>query len=223
MDTMDKFPNIEAVNLVNESRVPVRDDDKLMKLLGENYILDAYRVARQHAKETGRDIKLLFSETANHYPSEYTNSTLYFSEKLAAAGLIDGVAVQGHLLLNQWVPDIDKEGMKRIFAGYPVPVWITEADVNLTLIGGSDGQRSRKLAEEYINLVGACVESGNCKVISFFNGWDSRSWLENGSIDSGSKNADGTLYSGTDTNHTKRLAFYAIMKSLYGYVQNIER
>ena len=87
IDIMDKFPNVQALDLVNKSRIPARPDDKLMQLLGEDYIVYVFQVARAHALNQRRDVKLLFSETANHYPGQYTNSTLYFAEKLSGRWL----------------------------------------------------------------------------------------------------------------------------------------
>jgi endo-1,4-beta-xylanase len=172
--------------------------DILFAELGEDYIDIAFAVARAVDPAAA----LIYNDTNNHRPgSPGTESTLKRVSRLHEKGLIDGVGLQMHLSALR-PPTIAE--LKETMQDYPVPVHVTELDVNLSGVRGSQEKRLARQAAIFRDVVAACLASGNCHSISVWGIGDRYTWLENILR---MQNADATLF---DDDLNPKPAYFAI-------------
>ena len=141
-----------------------------LQRLGQSYIADAFRFARQ-ADPNAR----LF---INDYNVEGINakSTGLFNlvRDLRAQGVpIDGVGLQAHLIVGQ-VPSNIRENIQR-FADLGVDVRITELDIRMQL--PPDSNKLNQQASDYRRVVEACLAVSRCRAITTWGFTDRYSWV----------------------------------------------
>jgi endo-1,4-beta-xylanase len=128
--------------------------------IGPDYIDIAFEAAR----EADPSAILIYNDFGNETPggptTEYTLETV---SRLRSKGLLDGVGLQMHL--NGRNPPRISELIQAL-DDYPLPVYITELDVNLSGVGGSRQERFMTQAIIYSDVMLACLETGACKSIS---------------------------------------------------------
>lgn len=194
--------------VVNEPYLsPYRTDDPFYRALG-NY--DYITVAFQAARDANPSARLIYNDTDNHYSGGLTTSlTRQMVSRLREQGLIDAVGVQAHL--GDWVPlpttERDKQDIIRTLVGYGLPVVVTELDVNLHNVSGTQEERYMLQAEVYQIFIDAALQAGVTE-ISFWGIDEGNSWLE---VWSGQFDADATLF---DRNLNPKPAYYAITQLL---------
>jgi endo-1,4-beta-xylanase len=107
-----------------------------------------------------------------------TETTREAVNRLKSKGLISGNSGVGlHMHLDAADPP-DKADVINTMRGYGVPVYITELDVNLRNVSGSPEQRYATQAKIFREAVEACLESGVCRSITFWDIGDKYSWIE---------------------------------------------
>ena len=119
-------------------------------------------------------------EDRNHpMRSAIISSTYNLTARLLEKGVpIDGIAIQGHLLLNSSAPTA--EGFAEIleqFGELGLDVYITEFDVNLANVPGSQEERRKYQAELYRIMLQTCLQSTTCKSFVTFEFSDQHTWL----------------------------------------------
>jgi endo-1,4-beta-xylanase len=151
--------------------------------IGPEYIEMAFRWAR----EADPAATLIFNDDNNQ--SLYDPSTQPVAQRmldtvrsLKAKGVpLDVVGMQMHLLLpwNSQTPPVKEDVIRTMqeFASLGVWIYITEFDVNLQNITGTQDERWRFEAQIYKDMVSACLESGVCKSFSTWGVSDANSWL----------------------------------------------
>jgi endo-1,4-beta-xylanase len=158
--------------VTNEPHHPVyRREDFFMDKIGPEYMEIAYETARS-ADPTAR---LIYSDANNHTPTGPTTElTKKHLKTLKARKLVDGVALQMHL---EGKHPTKKQEIIDAMKAYELPVWVTELDINMK--GAADTPRKRLdlQAGQYREAVEACLDSGVCKTISFWEVGDQWSWL----------------------------------------------
>lgn len=206
-------------------------DDVLQKSLGD-YTEFAFQTARDESnkieKETGKKVVLLYNDSNNEFPSAPVfQKDFDLAKKLMSKGLIDGMGLEMHIMqLNDHIPTYEE--IKTVIDQYKqqgIPVHITELDINLQKITGSDAELKKvgidpstldknvdrrmlfqaKLME---NILRAALDSGNVDSITFFGLGDEYGWL-NKSL--GMLKSEGTLF---DKNMQPKVSYYAVLKSL---------
>ena len=132
-------------------------------------------------------------------------NTLKTVSSLHSRGLIDGVGLQMHLKAVS-PPTISQlmDAMKE----YPVPVYITELDVDLSGVGGSPEERFFAQAKIYSDVLLAALETGACNSLTVWGIGDQFSWLE---IFWGRSDADGTIF---DDHFKPKPAYFALFELL---------
>jgi hypothetical protein len=202
---------VRAFSVINEPYHPAGErNDLLLKVIGPDYVEIAFTIA----KEIDPYAVLILNETSNHdyrqWGGAYTQQTRKITQNLYAKGLIDFVGVQGHFAYNQEYPYPSIQDLIEIFRSYKVPLIITEADVNLSAVEGSQEERYLFQADGYYKLVSACIKSGVCTAISLFGAFpDKNSWYEK---TQNQPNADATPW---DDSSNPKPAYYAILMALY--------
>lgn len=181
--------------------------------IGADYI----EIAFQAAREADPGAILIYNDYNNERPYMYwsywgmsTPRTQDIVQRLKSKGLIDGVGLQMHVFNATVAPS--KADMIAAMQSYGVPVYITECDVDLTGINGTQEQRFAFQATIYAQIADACIESGVCKSLTFWGIGDKYSWLET-YLDE--PDADATLY---DDNLVPKPAYYAVQNSFYNHV-----
>jgi endo-1,4-beta-xylanase len=212
-------------------------EDVLQKSLGD-YTEFAFQTAREEAdkieRETGKKVVLLYNDSNNEFPSSplYARD-LALAKRLHDKGLIDGMGLQMHILLaNDHIPTYEE--IKTVIEQYKaqgIPVHITELDINLQKITGSDAELKqvgidpstldknvdrRMLFQERLmeNILRAALDSGNVDSITFFGLGDEYGWL-NKSL--GMLKSEGTLF---DKNMQPKVSYYAVLKSLLPLIRS---
>jgi endo-1,4-beta-xylanase len=184
--------------------------------IGPEYIAIAFRAARQ----ADPDGILIFNEDNNESPQDVymtrTVETMVATvQQLKAEGVpIDVVGMQMHLFLP-WDSQVrpDKAAviatMQR-FAALGVRIYITEFDVDLQRIPGTQAERWAYQAEIYGEMMAACLESGVCDSFATWGIDDPGSWLPNFV---GEPNAEALMF---DANFEPKPAYFAVRDALLG-------
>ncbi len=198
--------------------------DELQKVLG-----DYTKLAFTTAREANPKAVLLLNNSGNETPylASYGRD-LIIAEYLHQQGLLDGMGLQMHIMqFDTHIPTYG-EILTTIlrYKNVGIPVYITELDVNLQNITGSDGQlrwagiapasvnpsTNRRFliqAKIYENIIKAALDSDNVMLISFFSTADRSNWYREAF---GWEKADSTLF---DNNLAPKPAYYVLMQLLY--------
>lgn len=196
--------------------------DYWMDWIGPDYIEIAFRAAR----EADPDAVLIFNEVNNESPRDANTQAvidkMYDTVKtLRSKGVpIDGVGMQMHLLLPglaQTPPSKDDviKTMQR-FGSLGVSIYVTEFDMNLTNVPGSQQDKWNYEASMYHDMMQACLESGVCKSFSTWGIADSTSWITCSETKYGCvnlPNADPLMF---DKDFQPKPAYYAVRDALLG-------
>ncbi len=186
--------------------------------IGPEYIALAFRTAR----EIDPDGILLFNDD-NNQSSQDTNTTrvidkMYSTVKqLKADGVpIDIVGMQMHLFLP-WNSKVrpDKEAViatMQKFSALGVRIYITEFDVDLARLPGTQAEKLELESQIYRDMIEACIESGTCDSFATWGISDATSWI---SCDNTwcvkDKDADPLMF---DINYNPKPAYFAIRDAL---------
>ncbi len=182
---------ISEWTVVNEPYLPpYRTDDILHKLIGTDYI----DIAFQAARDADPSAVLIYNDSNNHASSgpnglttTYTQETI---QRLKGKGLVDRVGVQMHLKGKTPPDPLD---VIHTLQSYGVPVCITEFDIDMENVSGTEEQRYAQEAQLTKSMVEAVRQSNVCKSFNFWGVGDNYSWIEtNLHHDQG----DATLYDG---------------------------
>ncbi len=168
---------IHAWDVVNEAIAdngPSLRDTVFREKLGDRYIADAFRVAREADPSA-----LLFY---NDYGGEGTNAKadrIYaLVQDLMASGVpIDGVGLQMHISASGRPSDAAIAANMRRLAGLGLIVHISEMDVRISDTGGTDQSRLEAQRAAYHDVVRVCVLEPRCEAITFWGFTDAHTWL----------------------------------------------
>ena len=196
--------------VVNEPYLPpYREDDVFQRGIGDDYIELAFEKARQ----TDQKAILIYNDTDNHRASGITTQlTATILERLKGRDLVDGVGLQMHI---DGSSPPGKDDMVNTMTGYGLPVYVTELDVDMSNVPGSQEERFARQAEIYREMFEACLDSQVCRGVTFWEAGDQYSWYEKFL---GRPNADATLY---DDNLDPKPAYHAIREVLIDRVRNL--
>lgn len=142
-------------------------DTSLTRLLGEAYIADAFRAAKQ----ADPSAELWLNEHSGDISPEKGDSLVALVQNLVDQDVpIDGVGIQGHYIDDDPPnPETLLDLMNRLTA-LGVDVAITELDITV----GDGGVRAQ--GDDYRGVVDACLQAG-CVEITTWGVDDSQSWL----------------------------------------------
>jgi len=163
---------------------PDRSWDLLYQTFGGyDYIDLVYQIARQ----TDPQAVLIYNDGENiTLDGERTELTRQIIQRLQQDEAIDGVGLEMHLDASQ---PPDKQNVIAAMRSYGLPVHVTEIDVNLAGVPGTQEERYALQAQIYGDMLSACLESEVCKSYSVWGFGDKYSWTERYSTD-----ADATLF-----------------------------
>ncbi len=136
---------------------------------GTQYIDDAFISAR----EADPNAKLLLNDFNNEGENKISDAMYNYIKEAKAKGIpIDGLGMQMHIDGNN--PPKKDDVIKNIqrFGEIGVPTYVTEFDVNLNRVEGSDKYKSKLEAQITYDMVRACIESKSCVSFTEFGTTD---------------------------------------------------
>lgn len=172
-------------SIANEaiSRSAWKGSDFWMDKIGPDYIELSFRWARE-ADPNG---VLIFNDFNNESPRDgetkrIINGMYETVKKLKSNGVpIDVVGMQMHLLLkySSQIPPKKQDVLDtmRKFGELGVRIYITEFDVDVHKVPGSQQERWEYQANLYRDMVEACIESKVCTSFATWGVSDSTSWI----------------------------------------------
>lgn len=191
--------------VVNEAYI---EGDVFQQGIGTDYV----DIAFQAARDADPSAILIYNDYDNHSPDgKRTQISRDIVEHLRTKGLIDGIGLQMHLD-GSGAPR--KEEVIATMRSYGLPVYVTEFDVNLRQVGGSQEQRFAVQAEVYKSMLEACLDSRVCNHFVVFQTVDKYSvWETIPTLPFYSANADSTPF---DDNLKPKPAYSAMWNVLAG-------
>jgi endo-1,4-beta-xylanase len=205
-----------VINEFHSGTYPWVLSDKLANVFGYDLIDFAFQTAR----EADPSAILIYNDGQNHTQRGMPNGTFYVStykivQRLKSQNLIDGVGLHMHIDGNN---PPTKNDVINTMKSYGVAVYITEFDVNLKDVFGTNEKRYSVQAKIFGDMMEACIESDVCKVFNQFSVGDKYSWIENAtSYDKYSKNGDPTAF---DDKLDPKPAYYALLQSMMESITN---
>lgn len=142
---------------------------------GTTYVNDAFIWAHQ----TDPNAKLILNDFNNETENSISNAEFNYIKTAKSEGVpIDGIGMQMHIDATD-PPTISAmvENMQR-FASIGIPTYITEFDVNLNTVKGSDSYKAQLAAKIYYDVVTTCIQSKSCISIDEFGVSDKESLLK---------------------------------------------
>lgn len=163
---------VAAWDVVNEA---FNEDGTLrssfwLQTLGPDYIADAFRAARQ----ADPDATLYINDYNVEGQNAKSDGMYNLVRDLRAQGVpIDGVGLQGHLIVGQTPGDLQQNIAR--FAALGVEVKITELDIRMTL--PVDDAKLAQQAADYGRVIDACLAVPQCVGITTWGFTDKYSWV----------------------------------------------
>ena len=157
-------------------------DTKWLRLVGEDYLVQAFRFAR----EADPDVQLFYNDYSIEVPPK-RDKTLRLLAALRDAGIhVDAVGIQGHWVLDE-VPFAELDEAIELFAQTGAKVMITELDISMLpwentagdpYINGCPEELLARQAEQYAELFKIFLRHRRViPRVTFWNLHDGRSWL----------------------------------------------
>ena len=168
---------IHAWDVVNEAigddGVSLRDTIFRQKL-GDRYIADAFRIAR----EADPQARLFYNDYGGEGLTAKANRIYDLVRDLIAQGVpIDGVGLQMHVSATNRPPTASIATNIRRLADLGLTVHISEMDVRISNVSGSQQARLEAQKTAYYEIVRVCLGEPRCEAITFWGFTDAHTWI----------------------------------------------
>jgi endo-1,4-beta-xylanase len=168
---------IDAWDVVNEA---VADDGTGLRntvfrqRLGDGYIADAFRLARQADPQA----RLFYNDYGGEGLNTKSDRIYELVRDLRAAGVpIDGVGLQMHISATSRPSDAAIAANMRRLADLGLVVHISEMDVRINNAPGTLQARLELQRAAYRDVVRVCVLEPRCEAVTFWGFTDAHTWL----------------------------------------------
>lgn len=195
---------VYAWDVVNEA---VADDGSGLRdtvfrqKLGDQYVADAFRIARQADPQA----RLFYNDYGGEALNQKSNRIYELMLTLRAQGVpIDGIGLQMHITASNPPSDANVASNMRRLTALGLSVNISEMDVrvrDLPALTKLDTQRS-----VYRSIVAVCVAEPRCDGVTFWGFTDAHSWID------GQFGADDPLL--FDDQYGAKPAYYGVLDAL---------
>ena len=168
---------VHAWDVVNEA---VADDgtglrDTIFRQkLGDGYIAEAFRLARE--ADPGA---LLFYNDYNGEGAGAKSDRIYdLMRRLLSEGVpIDGIGLQMHVSANNRPSDGNIAANMRRLAGLGLIVHVSEMDVKVNGVPGTNEQKLEAQKTAYKSIVSVCLAEPRCEAVTFWGVSDAHTWI----------------------------------------------
>ena len=198
---------VRAWDVVNEA---VADDGSGLRdtvfrqKLGDQYIADAFRLARQADPQA----LLFYNDYGGEGLTQKSNRIYDLVQGLRAQGVpIDGVGLQMHVTAAGRPSDANIAANMSRLAGLGLLVNISEMDVRIRDLPGDRTTRFETQKAVYRSIVGVCVAEPRCDGITFWGFTDAHSWID------AQFGADDPLL--FDDQYGAKPAYYGVLDALW--------
>jgi endo-1,4-beta-xylanase len=168
---------VDAWDVVNEA---VADDGTGLRdtvfrqKLGDSYIADAFRIAR----EADPQARLFYNDYGGEGMTAKANRVYDLVRDLVSAGVpINGVGLQMHVSANSRPPDASIAANMRRLADLGLTIHISEMDVRINNVAGSQQTRLQVQRAAYHDIVRVCVMEPRCEAVTFWGFTDAHTWI----------------------------------------------
>ncbi|WP_062205126.1 endo-1,4-beta-xylanase [Streptomyces sp. NBRC 109706] len=142
-----------------------------LNTLGEDYIADAFR----YADAADPSAKLCINDYNTEHGNAKSDAMYQLVSDLLQQGVpIDCVGFQSHLILDNNYPDNIRTNLQR-FSDLGLELVITELDIRMNT--PSDPEKLQRQAEQYRDVVAACVAVSGCTGVTIWGFGDADSWV----------------------------------------------
>jgi endo-1,4-beta-xylanase len=142
--------------------------------LGDRYIADAFRLAR----EADSQALLFYNDYSGEGLNAKSNRIYDLIRSLLAQGVpVDGVGLQMHISAAGPPSDAAVAANMRRLADLGLIVNISEMDVRVRDVPGTPDMRLQVQRNVYRSLVGVCVAEPRCHAVTFWGFTDAHSWI----------------------------------------------
>ena len=193
-----------AWDVVNEA---VADDGSGLRdtvfrqKLGDTYIADAFRIAR----EADPGALLFYNDYGGEGAGAKSDRIYALVKSLRDAGVpIDGVGLQMHISANNRPSDANIAANMRRLAELGLSVNISEMDVKINSTPGSLDVKLEAQRAAYRSVVAVCMSEPKCHGVTFWGFTDAHTWLTGDSP---------LLY---DTQYAAKPAYFGTLDALSG-------
>ncbi len=197
---------VVAWDVVNEA---IADDGSLRdsvfrQKLGDQYIADAFRLARQADPEA----LLFYNDYGGEGLTVKADRIYSLVQGLRAQGVpIDGVGLQMHVNAASRPSDASITANVRRLAGLGLLVNISEMDVRIRDVPGTTPTRLDTQKSVYHAIVGICVAEPRCDGVTLWGFTDAHSWID------AQFGADDPLI--FDEQYAVKPAYYGVLDALW--------
>ena len=167
---------VAAWDVVNEA---IADDGSGLRdtvfrqKLGDQYIADAFRIARQADPQA----LLFYNDYGGEGLNQKSNRIYDLVQGLRAQGVpIDGVGLQMHITGSNPPSDANVAANMRRLASLGLRVNISEMDVRIRDLPASTRLETQRAV--YRTIVAVCVAEPQCEAVTFWGFTDAYSWID---------------------------------------------
>lgn len=196
---------VAAWDVVNEA---IADDGSMRdtvfrQKLGDGYIADAFRLARQADPQA----RLFYNDYGGEGLNRKSDRIYDLVQGLRMQGVpIDGVGLQMHVSASSPPTAGEVAANMRRLAALGLSVNISEMDVRIRDVPGSAQVRLDLQKSVYKSIVGACVSEPGCDAVTFWGFTDAHSWIDR------QFGADDPLL--FDEQYAAKPAYYGVLEAL---------
>ena len=195
---------VHAWDVVNEavadSGTSLRDTVFRQKL-GDGYIAEAFRIAR----DADPQARLFYNDYGGEGLNPKAERIYQLVLDLKSNGVpIDGIGLQMHLSANSRPSDAEIAANMSRLAGLGLVVHISEMDVRINNVGGSDQARLEAQRATYRDVVRVCRMEPRCEAVTFWGFTDAHTWIS----------GDRPLL--FDAQYAPKPAYYGVLDALRG-------
>jgi endo-1,4-beta-xylanase len=178
-------------------------DSIFRQRLGDRYIADAFRIAR----EADPQARLFYNDYNGEGLGGKSDAIYELVKGLLAQGVpIDGVGLQMHVRAGAPPDETSVAANMRRLAALGLRVTISEMDVRVGDIGGATAANLERQRSVYRAMVAVCVAEPACDAATFWGFTDAHSWIY------GTFGADAPLL--FDTQYAPKPAFFGVQDAL---------
>jgi GH35 family endo-1,4-beta-xylanase len=198
---------VRAWDVVNEAIAdngPGLRDTVFRQKLGDQYIADAFRLARQADPQA----LLFYNDYGGEGLNQKSDRIYELVQGLRAQGVpIDGVGLQMHITATNPPSEASIAANMRRLASLGLSVNISEMDVRIRDVSGTMQARLDVQKSVYRSIVSVCVAEPQCDGVTFWGFTDAHSWID------AQFGADDPLL--FDEQYAAKPAYYGVLDALW--------
>jgi endo-1,4-beta-xylanase len=150
-------------------------DTAFRQKLGDSYIADAFRIAR----EADPGARLFYNDYGGEGLNPKSERIYQLVQELKSSGVpIDGVGLQMHISAGGRPSGGEIAANMARLAALGLVVHVSEMDVRINNVGGSEQARLDAQRAAFYDVVRVCRSEPRCEAVTFWGFTDAHTWLQ---------------------------------------------